>query len=271
MTKQMNRTLTIKNVFGIVILSIFTALAVGATIAVAGIPSFPEANTQLYNFIALLIGQIFMVIPLFLFLLARRESFVDRLRLRRISFRTVLYTIIFSIGVIILVDEFDRLSGMILPPPDYFDQIGDMLRFNSLNITILLLFGVAFLAPLGEEILFRGFLQKFLEGHWQDITRAVLMTSLFFAVIHLNLYWLIQIYILGVLLGFLAWKTGSIWAGFILHSLNNLTALLFTNFDERIAGIYSWHGHVAPWMLLLGGLCAYYGFKTVNQVVEVQS
>ena len=44
----------------------------------------------------------------------------------------------------------------------------------------------------------------------------------------MNPYWFIQIYILGVFLGFLAWKTKSIIAPLILHGLNNFIALLLS-------------------------------------------
>ena len=267
----MSRTLTIKNVFGIVILSVFSALMVGTIIASVGIVYLPENDNNVTNFLALFIGQGFMVIPLLLFLTARKESFVDRLRIRKLPFPVILSTLVLSLGIIILVDEFDRIASLLFTPPEYLDQLGYMLKFDSFNTAVFLMFGIVVLAPLGEEILFRGFLQKFLEEHWQDVTRAVLVTSLFFAIIHLNPFWLIQIYMLGVILGFLAWRTGSIWAGFILHAANNLVALLFTNYNQVLDDIYTWQGHVAPWILLIGGGCIYVGFNWLNKTTKVYS
>jgi len=267
----MSSTLTIKNVFGIVILSVLSALVVGTIIASVGIVYLPENDNNITNFLALFIGQGFMVIPLLLFLTARKESFVDRLRIRKLPFPVILSTLVLSLGIIILVDEFDRIASLLFTPPEYLDQLGYMLKFDSFNMAVFLVFGIVVLAPLGEEILFRGFLQKFLEEHWQDVTRAVLVTSLFFAIIHLNPFWLIQIYMLGVILGFLAWRTGSIWAGFILHAANNLVALLFTNYNQVLDDIYTWQGHVAPWILLIGVGCIYVGFNWLNKTTEVYS
>ena len=267
----MSSTLTIKNVFGIVILSVLSALVVGTIIASVGIVYLPENDNNITNFLALFIGQGFMVIPLLLFLTARKESFVDRLRIRKLPFPVILSTLVLSLGIIILVDEFDRIASLLFTPPEYLDQLGYMLKFDSFNMAVFLIFGIVVLAPLGEEILFRGFLQKFLEEHWQDVTRAVLVTSLFFAIIHLNPFWLIQIYMLGVILGFLAWRTGSIWAGFILHAANNLVALLFTNYNQVLDDIYTWQGHVAPWILLIGGGCIYVGFNWLNKTTKVYS
>ena len=125
---------------------------------------------------------------------------------------------------------------------------------------------MAILAPLGEEIIFRGFLQQILETHWKDTTRAVLFTALIFSIIHMNPYWFIQIYILGVVLGFLAWKTQSIIAPLILHGLNNSVALLFSFLDSENNNIYIWNEHVAPWFLILALAGIIVGFKQINQL-----
>jgi membrane protease YdiL (CAAX protease family) len=76
---------------------------------------------------------------------------------------------------------------------------------------------------------------------------------------------------LGVILGFLAWRTGSIWASFILHAANNLVALLFTNYNQVLDDIYTWLGHVAPWILLIGVGCIYVGFNWLNKTTKVYS
>jgi hypothetical protein len=114
----MSPTLTIKNVFGIVILSVLSALVVGTIIASVGIVYLPENDNNIINFLALFIGQGFMVIPLLLFLTARKESFVDRLRIRKLPFPVILSTLVLSLGIIILVDEFDRIASLLFTPPE---------------------------------------------------------------------------------------------------------------------------------------------------------
>ncbi len=263
----MKSTLTIKSVFGIVILSVLLALCVGTVVASIGLTYLPKTDIQITSFLALFIGQGFMIVPLLFFLIARKEPLLQRLRIQKVAPAALLATVVLSIGIIIIVDEFDRLASLLFTPPEYMNNLSSMLQFNSFGMALFLTAGIVLLAPLGEELLFRGFLQQFLEQYWQDITRAVLVTSLFFAIIHMNPFWLIQIYILGLMLGYLTWRTGSIWAGFILHSANNFVALMFSNFDTNLAGIYTWHGHVAPWFLVLGIACVYLGFTWLNQTV----
>ena len=86
---------------------------------------------------------------------------------------------------------------------------------------ILVFLTVVIVAPIGEEMVFRGFLQRFLETSWRDITRAILVSSLFFTLIHFNPYWAIQIYLMGLVLGYLSWLTKSIYPSFFLLILIN--------------------------------------------------
>ena len=171
----------------------------------------------------------------------------------------------FSIGLIILSDEFDRLIQVFIPSPNYIVDLNNLLQPESVFGYILLIIAIAIIAPIGEELLFRGFLQQFLEQHWKDITRAILITSLFFSIIHMNPYWFIQIYILGIMLGFLSWKTNSIFPPLILHALNNGTALLFSFIDPEKSSWYLWNNHVAPWVLLLAIVLVYMGFIGLNK------
>jgi len=84
-----------------------------------------------------------------------------------------------------------------------------------------------------------------------DITRAVILTSLSWALIHANPYWAVQIFVMGVIIGFLAWKTNSVFPGIIVHMVNNLISLIFINSDmDSIIDWYLTGGHVNPIMLL---------------------
>jgi len=165
----------------------------------------------------------------------------------------------------------DRILAYAFGHEQVLAELSDILIIDSTLIGLLLAITVVILAPLGEEILFRGFLQKLLEETWQDITRAVLITSLFFAFIHMNPVWVIQIYFLGVVLGYLAWRTGSILTSLILHSLNNGTALILTNYSGTIEQYYLWNNHVSPIFLCLAAISLWAGFMRLNKFSEVVS
>ena len=250
--------------FAVVFISIFSAFLSGGIIVSLGL-YFPEYSQKTFTFISFIVGQSFMLIPLISFLISKKEPLIKRLRINPISSETIKLTTMFSIGLIILSDELDRLIQIFIPSPNYIVDLNNLLQPESVFGYILLIIAIAIIAPIGEELLFRGFLQQFLEQHWKDITRAILITSLFFSIIHMNPYWFIQIYILGIMLGFLSWKTNSIFPPLILHALNNGTALLFSFIDPEKSSWYLWNNHVAPWILLLAIVLVYTGFVGLNK------
>ena len=261
----MNQTVSVKLAFGVVIFSVLSSLAIASIIAAAGTVQSNELNQNFYNYTALFVGQGFMVVPLLLFLISRKEPILSRLRIKSISYPVVVSVVLISLGLIPLVDEMDRILAYAFGHEQVLAELSDILIIDSTLIGLLLAITVVILAPLGEEILFRGFLQKLLEESWQDITRAVLITSLFFAFIHMNPVWVIQIYFLGVVLGYLAWRTGSIFTSLILHSLNNGTALILTNYSDTIEQYYLWNNHVSPIFLCLAIISLWAGFIRLNK------
>ncbi|HEY1351889.1 MAG TPA: CPBP family intramembrane glutamic endopeptidase [Ktedonobacteraceae bacterium] len=81
------------------------------------------------------------------------------------------------------------------------------------------------IAPLCEEIFFRGFL---LPGLLHEFSApwALLISSLLFAVAHADLGSFAPLFAIGLCLGFLRLRTGSTWASLSLHMLNNLLSSL---------------------------------------------
>lgn len=84
---------------------------------------------------------------------------------------------------------------------------------------------VAVIAPLTEEIFFRGFLYAGLRTR-VGIRNAMLISTLFFSALHFSVDAFVPIFVLGL---FLAWtyeKTGSLYPGILLHAANNGIALI---------------------------------------------
>ncbi len=169
----MNQTISVKLAFGVVIFSVLSSLVIASIIAAAGTVQPDEISQNTYNYIALFVGQGFMVIPLFLFLISRKEPIINSLRLKLISGSTLLSAFCISMGLIPIVDEMDRILSFVFGTEEELAQLTDILIIDYSFIGLLLSTTIVVLAPLGEEILFRGFLQKKLEESWQDITRAL--------------------------------------------------------------------------------------------------
>ena len=240
----MSNLIGIRGVIGVVILSVISAFLVGGII-MSIFYSTPNQTDKVYLYLSFFLGQGVIVLPPIYYLNFKKKSIFDSFRIKPISFNTVINSIIFSAGIIILFDALDRVIH---------------------QIVIFLFLAVVVMAPIGEEVVFRGFLQKFLEEYWKDITRAVLITSLFFAMIHFNPYWTIQIYLLGVILGFLSWKTKSVIPSIILHSINNGMAFISTVSDEYNVNLYLWGDYVSPVFIIIAIYLLYYSINEINQI-----
>jgi membrane protease YdiL (CAAX protease family) len=109
--------------------------------------------------------------------------------------------------------------------------------FNNLHgtaDTIIALFALVILPPLGEEPLVRGYLFSGLRQRLRFIP-AMVITSLLFGLAHLQtgvdpgLLWAagLNTFILSLVLCFLRERTGALYAGMLVHGLNNLIAFGF--------------------------------------------
>jgi uncharacterized protein len=96
-------------------------------------------------------------------------------------------------------------------------------------LTVLLL-ATIIVAPAGEEVMFRGFLFR----GWARTDRAawpaIVVISLLWAALHLQYDWtgILQIFVSGLLLGWLRWRSGSTLLTFMLHALFNVEGTLET-------------------------------------------
>jgi hypothetical protein len=81
-------------------------------------------------------------------------------------------------------------------------------------------------APLGEELLFRGFLLRGLSASRLGEYGAVVLTSVAFAMMHVqyDFYGIATVFVLGIFFGMARIKTGSLLLAMILHALANLEA-----------------------------------------------
>lgn len=82
---------------------------------------------------------------------------------------------------------------------------------------------IAILPALCEEILFRGTLQTAL---LRDLSpaRAITIVAVIFAAWHLDLFRFPGMLLASLAMGWLAWRTGSLWPGVVAHAVNNLGA-----------------------------------------------
>ena len=96
-----------------------------------------------------------------------------------------------------------------------------MLASTSIAGLVFQLFIVAFIPALCEELFFRGALQQINRDWFGNDHVAILVTALCFALFHGDLYGLVPRFLLGVLLGYLFFLSGSILVNVAFHFGNN--------------------------------------------------
>ena len=97
---------------------------------------------------------------------------------------------------------------------------------NVFGMTLMALFAVV-LAPISEELLFRGCLYRFLKSQ-TNISFAFLISGALFAIMHGNLATFVPLMIIGILLAYLYEQEGNILVPICFHACFNAFSLLMT-------------------------------------------
>ena len=114
-------------------------------------------------------------------------------------------------------------------------QIGFMLKRNTVQDLFLNLILVAVFAGIGEELLFRGVLQRLFIKLFKSPWSGILVTAFIFSAIHLQFYGFIPRFILGILLGLIYWYSGSLWPAIIAHFAYDAFAVVMIWFNPALA------------------------------------
>ena len=111
----------------------------------------------------------------------------------------------------------------IVPMPDSVKQI----YANMLSNMVWTSLSVAVAAPLAEEFLLRGTILRGMLYHSTPL-KAILWSAFYFALIHMNLYQALGAFLMGLFIGWIYYKTGTLWLAVLIHFVNNGSSVLFT-------------------------------------------
>jgi membrane protease YdiL (CAAX protease family) len=157
-------------------------------------------------------------------------------RLRPLSRQGVLLGLGAGLGAVVVSAAIEYLSDRYLQTNLGEEGVATAILPHSADQLLLGLFTVALLGPLTEEAYFRGLVLGWLQRHG-SLGWSIGLSALLFGALHLK--WLMpggisgmvasaELVAMGVLLALVAVRTGSLWASFIAHGVNNLCAVLAT-------------------------------------------
>ena len=161
------------------------------------------------------------IITILVFLLARWMA-VSPNWLRTRPWNVLAWSVIAALGALI---PSMWLQEMIPELPNWAENEFDMILGNRWGYLT-----VGLLAPLSEEIVMRGaVLKELLKSPKLSPWGAIALSALFFALIHMNPVQMPHAFLIGLLLGWMYWRTGSILPGVAYHWANNSVAYVLYN------------------------------------------
>lgn len=154
-----------------------------------------------------------------------RCSIVEYFALRWPSRQSLLAGIAAIVVLLPLGDLTSYMTGHDIVPAAVVDAYRTA-RTSGHILTLGLALVVA--APLMEELLFRGFLFRGYAASALGVTNTIILTSAVWAVMHIqyDVFYIVQIFVLGCFFGWMRWRSGTTTLTLILHALVNLVALL---------------------------------------------
>lgn len=167
----------------------------------------------------IVIQSVFSLVVMLIFLW-KRWATVSRTYLQTWPVAVLFWVTIAALGTVIPSEAFVEL----VPLPDWSgDSLTGLLgsRWGYLAICIF--------APLVEELVFRGAILRALLGTMRSHWVAIAFSALIFAVVHFNPIQMPHAFFLGLLLGWMYYRTGSIIPGIMLHWVNNTVAYAVYN------------------------------------------
>ena len=179
------------------------------------------------------IGSAFIVVPLVFGIakLKRGSVLKEYFDLRGYSWRTFWRWM--GVLVVLLIVEGVALEAMgVKQTPSFMLNI----EYPNTFSIYLLLFSVMFIAPLIEEVVFRGFLLKGFSKTFMGAEGAVALTSLLWAVMHLQyeFAYVAVIFMIGLVFGYARIKTGSLFVPMTMHMVMNGIASLGLFFEKGV-------------------------------------
>ena len=136
--------------------------------------------------------------------------------------------LIVSIATIAAAFMTDSLTKIMPEAPQWFEDAMNSIMDAPTWLTLL---SVSIFAPLFEEWLCRGLVLRGLLQKKSPVV-AISLSALFFAVLHMNPWQAVPAFILGLLFGYVYYRTGSLKLTMLMHCVNNTFAVIFSKIPQ---------------------------------------
>ncbi|MFC5409048.1 CPBP family intramembrane glutamic endopeptidase [Larkinella bovis] len=194
-------------------------------------------------------------------------------------------TMVRSVGLVALLTiTFMPVNGLIiewnqqLTLPDSLRDLEEWMKAKEEQMSGLTTFLTTFTSPLdlliallviglipgiGEEVLFRGLLQRKLTQWTGSVHVAIWVSALIFSAIHVQFYGFVPRALLGALFGYLYVWSGNLWVPILAHAVNNgFTVLMVWLYHRKLITVDIENTESVPWTGAVISLLLTIGFLT---------
>jgi membrane protease YdiL (CAAX protease family) len=208
--------------------------SLGGERSVRTTPLPPQAdltNAIITFFIASLIEAAFLIAPFYFANRAYRTSPANPFHRPPSAWRTLGFkgfpigrTLAWIFILVLAILAVDNLYQYVITVFHLHLQTNDQVILERSKTaplsTYATLLVAVFVAPFCEEVFFRGFVFPGLR-RGMPVGWAIILSALLFGVAHADPGSFAVLFIIGLVLAFLRWRTNSLWPGIVLHAINN--------------------------------------------------
>jgi membrane protease YdiL (CAAX protease family) len=204
--------------------SVVAVIGVLVMIGIKDLPISSFENVMSHNIMLTIVTSILSSLITIALFVWRGWIPQSRKYLQTRPWATLVWVAIATVGLILPLAGLDELMKLDMPK-----QLEDL--FSGIMKQPLGYVAVGIMAPLAEEVVFRGAILRRLlsvlggEKHWV----AILISALLFGAIHANLAQFVNAALSGLLLGWMYYRTDSIIPGVVLHWVNNTVSYIAGN------------------------------------------
>ncbi len=154
------------------------------------------------------------------------------------------------------------------PMYEFFSELMEKMTSDTATLFIL----AVVMAPLFEEIVFRGIMQKGMINGGMKPTSAIWISAILFGLVHANIWQFTGAVLLGYVLGLVYHRTKSLLMPILLHAFNNFVSLLLIHYTdtESFADAFG----VSSYILLAAGIALfgifYYFFTEKYEIAHAE-
>jgi membrane protease YdiL (CAAX protease family) len=187
--------------------------------------------------LSLSLPGIFSIIFPFFFLSRRSMlGFAREFRFGALGLKTTAVVLVISAAAILPVEAFSSIFERMRPPDGDYTSFILSIKPKGTASFFSVASGIVIVAAVAEELLFRGFVQRIFQRNMNGAL-AVALAGILFSLSHFNPPVIPGIAALGILYGYIFYKTGNLWYSIIGHAIFNLVTLVRLNYspEEEIA------------------------------------